>query len=83
MQQKFKETQWSVDQLNEREEAFLQDVEDRGEEESQSEEDEQLVRQLSPVVLEDESPPQVDGSCHVFELLIGFLHRPGGRGCGW
>lgn len=83
MQQKFKETQWSVDQLNEREEAFLQDVEDRGEEESQSEEDEQLVCQLSPVVLEDESPPQVDGSCHVFELLIGFLHRPGGSGCGW
>lgn len=70
------------DQLNEREEAFLQDVKDSGEEESQSEKDEQLVRQLSPVVLEDEPPPQVDGSCHVFELLIGFLQCPGGSGCG-
>lgn len=83
MQQKSNETQWSVGQLNEREEAFLQDVEDSGEEERQSKEDEQLVCQLSSVVLENESPPQVDGSCHVSELLIGFLHRPGGSGCGW
>ena len=74
---------WSVGQLKEREESFFQDVEDSGEEESQSKEDEQLVCQLSPVVLEDESPPQVDGSCHIFELLIVFLHRPGGSGCGW
>lgn len=83
MQQKSKETQWSVGQLNEREEAFLQDVEDSGEEERQSKEDEQLVCQLSSVVLENESPPQVDGSCHVSELLIGFLHRPRRSGCGW
>lgn len=68
--------------LNKREKAFLQDVEDSGEEEGQSEEDEQLVCQFSPVVLEYEFPPQVDGSSHVFELFIGFLHRPGGSGCG-
>lgn len=64
-------------QLNEREETFLEDVEDGGEEEGQSQEDEQLVRQLSAVVLEDQLPPQVDGSRHVLELLVGFLHCPG------
>lgn len=69
-------------QLNKREETLLKDVEDGGEEEGQSQEDEQLVRQLPPVILEDELPPQVDGSCHVSELLVGFLHRPGGGGCG-
>lgn len=68
--------------LNEREETFLKDVEDGGEEEGHGQEDEQLVCQLPPVVLEDQFPPQVDGSCHVFELLVGFLHRPGGGGCG-
>lgn len=69
-------------QLNEREETFLEDVEDGGEEEGQSQEDEQLVRQLSAVVLEDQLPPQVDGSRHVLELLVGFLHCPGWGGCG-
>lgn len=68
--------------LNEREETLLEDVEDGGEEEGQSQEDEQLVRQLPPVVFEDQFPPQVNGSRHVFKLLVGFLHRPGGGGCG-
>lgn len=67
--------------LNEREKSFLKDVEDRGKEESQSQENEQLVRQLSSVVLEDQIPPEVDGSCHVFKLLVGFLHCRGGGGC--
>lgn len=67
--------------LNEREQAFLKDVQDGGEEEGQGQKDEQLVRQLSPVVLEDKFPAEVDGSGHVFKLLVGFLHRPG-RG-GW
>lgn len=66
--------------LNEDEDAFFEDVEDGGEEEGQSQEDEQLVRQLPPVVLEDQLPPQVDGSRHISELLVGFLHRPGGCG---
>lgn len=47
----------AASQLNEREEAFLKDVEDSGEEEGQSQEDEQLVRQLPPVVFEDQFPP--------------------------
>ena len=67
--------------LNEREEAFLEDIEDRGEEESQSQENEQLVCQLPSVVLEDQIPPEVDGSRHVFKLLVGFLHGRGGGGC--
>lgn len=71
----------SASQLNEGEETFLKDVEDGGEEEGQSQEDEQLVCQLPPVVLQDQFPPQVDGSCHAFKLLVGFLHRPGGGGC--
>lgn len=71
-----------MSQLNEREETLLQDVEDGGEEQGHSQEDEQLVCQLPPVVLKDQFPPQVDGSCHVFKLLVGFLHRPGGGGCG-
>lgn len=68
--------------LDEGEETFLQDVEDGGEEKGQSQEDEQLVRQLPPVILEDQFPAQVDGSCHVLKLLVGFLHRPGRSGCG-
>lgn len=67
--------------LNEGEEAFLEDVEDSGKEEGQSQEDEQFVSQLSSVILKDQLPPQVDGSRHVFKLLIGFLYRPGGGGC--
>lgn len=67
--------------LNEWEQAFLKDVEDGGKEEGQGEEDQQLVCQLSPVVLEDQLPSQVDCSCHAFKLLIGFLHRP--RGSHW
>lgn len=63
--------------LNEGKEAFLEDVKDCGEEEGQSQEDEQLVRQLPPVVLKNQLPPQVDGSSHVFKLLVGFLHCPG------
>lgn len=47
----------AASQLNEREEAFLKDVEDSGKEEGQSQEDEQLVRQLPPVVFEDQFPP--------------------------
>lgn len=50
-------TEVAASQLNEREEAFLKDVEDSGEEEGQSQEDEQLVRQLPPVVFEDQFPP--------------------------
>lgn len=68
--------------LNEGEETFLEDVEDGGEEEGKSQEDEQLVCQLPSVVLQDEFPSQVDGSRHVFKLLIGFLHCPGGGDCG-
>lgn len=56
VQYKFTDKRWSISRLNEREEAFLQDIKDSGKEESQSEEDEQLVRQLSPVVLKDEFP---------------------------
>lgn len=68
--------------LNEGEETFLKDVENSSEEEGQSQEDQQLVRQLPTVVLQDQLPSQVDGSCHVFKLLVGFLHCPGGGGCG-
>lgn len=50
-------TEVAASQLNEREEAFFKDVEDSGEEEGQSQEDEQLVRQLPPVVFEDQFPP--------------------------
>lgn len=75
----FKESPW---ELNKRKEPFLKDVEDSGEEEGQSQEDEQLVGQLPPVVLEDQLPPKVDGSRHVFKLLVGFLHCSGGGACG-
>lgn len=75
----FKESPW---ELNKRKEPLLKDVEDGGEEEGQSQEDEQLVGQLPPVVLEDQLPPEVDGSRHVLKLLVGFLHRPGGGACG-
>lgn len=70
----------SAARLNEGKEAFLEDVKDSGEEEGQSQEDEQLVRQLPPVVLEDQLPAQVDGSSHVLKLLVGFQHCPGGGG---
>lgn len=63
--------------LNEGEETFLEDVEDGGKEEGKCKEDEQLVCQLPPVVFQDELPAQVNGSCHAFKLLVGFLHRPG------
>lgn len=46
----------SAGALNEGEEALLEDVEDRGKEESKSQEDEQLVCQLPPVVLQDQLP---------------------------
>lgn len=73
---------WPDSRLDEGEETFLKNVEDRGEEEGQGQEYEQLVRQLAPVVLEDQLSSQVDGSCHAFELLVCFLHCPGGRGWG-
>lgn len=73
-----KESAWRLDK---REEAFLEDVEDGSEEECQSQEDEQLVRQLPAVVLEDQLPTEVDGSRHVFKLLVGFLHCSGGGRC--
>lgn len=68
--------------LNEGEEAFFKDVEDGGKEEGQSKKDQQLVRQFPPVVLQDQLPPQMDGPCHVFKLLVGFQHCPGGANCG-
>lgn len=64
--------------LDEREEPFLEDVEDGGKEEGQGQKDEQLVRQLPPVVLEDQLPAEVDCSRHAFKLLVGFLHCSGG-----
>lgn len=61
---------------NKGEEALLEDVEDSGEEESQSKKNQQLVCQLTSVVLEDQFSAQMDGSRHAFELLVGFLDRP-------
>lgn len=66
--------------LYEREEPLLEDVEDGGKEEGQSQEDEQLVCQLPSVVLEDQLPAEVDCSRHVFKLLVGFLDCSGGGG---
>lgn len=64
--------------LYEREEPFLEDVEDGGKEEGQSQEDEQFVCQLPPVVLEDQLPAEMDCSRHGFKLIVGFLHCSGG-----
>lgn len=66
--------------LDEGEEAFFEDVQDGGEEEGHGQEDQQFVRQLPPVVLEDQLPPKVDGSRHGSKLLVGFLHCSGGGG---
>lgn len=67
--------------LNKGKETFLKDVEDCCKEEGQSEEDEQFVGQFPPVVLQDQFPPQVNGSCHIFKFFICFQHSPGGGGC--
>ena len=63
--------------LYEREEPLLEDVEDGSKEQRHGQEDKQLVSELTPVVLEDELAAQVDGSCHVLELLVGLQNRPG------
>lgn len=57
--------------LQEGKESFLEDVEHGGAEEGQGQEDEQLVRELPPVVLGDELPAQLDGASHGLELLVG------------
>lgn len=62
----------TVPGLQEGEQSLLDDVEDRGEEESQRQEDEQFVCELPAVVLGDEFPPQLDGPGHGLELLICF-----------
>lgn len=67
--------------LDEGEESLFEDVEHSGQEERQRQEDEQLVSELTAVVLEDELPAQVDVSRHAPELLIGLLHRLGGGDC--
>lgn len=64
-------------ELYERKEPLLEDVEDGGKEEGQCQEDEQLVCQLPPVVLENQLAAEVDCSRHVFKLIVGFLYRSG------
>lgn len=64
--------------LKKREEALLKDIKNGGEEQGQSQEDEQLVGQLSTVVFEDQFSPEVDRPGHAFKLLIGFQHSSGG-----
>lgn len=61
--------------LQEGEQPLLQDVEDRGEEEGQGQEDEQLVGELPAVVLGDEFSSQLNGPCHGLELVICLLDR--------
>lgn len=67
--------------LKKREEALLKDIKNGGEEQGQSQEDEQLVGQLSTVVFEDQFSPEVDRPGHAFKLLIGFQHSSGGGPC--
>lgn len=69
----------TVPGLQEGEQSLLDNVEDRGEEERQRQEDEQFVCELPTVVLGDEFPTQLDGPRHGLELLICFLDSP--RGC--
>lgn len=61
--------------LQEGEQSLLQDVEDRGEEESQGQEDEQLVGELPAVVLGDEFSSQLNGPSHGLKLVIRLLDR--------
>lgn len=69
-----------VSGLEEEEDSLLEDVEDRGEEECESEEDEQFVSELPAVVLSDELSPQLDGSGHGLKLIVGLQDRLR-RGC--
>ena len=66
--------------LEEEEESLLEDVEDCGEEQCESEEDEQFVSELPAVVLSDELSPQLDGSGHGLKLIVGLQDRLR-RGC--
>lgn len=70
----------TVPGLQKGEQPLLEDVENSGEEQGQSQEDEQLVRELPAVVLGDEFPPELDGPRHAPEFFIGLVDRPwGGR----
>ncbi|TNN47918.1 hypothetical protein EYF80_041861 [Liparis tanakae] len=66
--------------LQEGEQPLLQDVEDGGEEEGERQQEEELVRELPPVVLGEELPPQLDGPRHGPELLAALVDRPRGGG---
>lgn len=68
----------NVPGLQEGEQSLLKDVENGGEEEGERQEDEQLVGELSAVVLGDELPPELDGPRHAPELTVGLCHCPGG-----
>lgn len=58
------------------EQSLLQDVENRGQEECDSQEDEQFISELSTVVLSDELPAEVDRPRHGLKLIIGLLDGP-------
>lgn len=62
--------------LQEGEQSFFEDVQNGGKEEGQCQENEQFISELSPVVLGNELPPQLDGSRHAFKFIIGLLDRP-------
>lgn len=62
--------------LQEGEQSLLEDVDHCGEKEGERQEDEQLVGELSAVVLGDEFPPELDGPRHVLKLVVSLLDCP-------
>lgn len=62
--------------LQEGEESFFEDVQNGGEEKCKCQENEKFISELSPVVLGDEFPPELDGSRHGFKFIISLLDRP-------
>lgn len=63
--------------LQEGEQPLLKDVENCGEEERESEEDEQLISELPAVVFGDEFPAELDGPRHGLKFIVGLLDCPG------
>lgn len=59
----------------EREESFLQNIQDCGQKKCQGQKDEQFVCQFTSVIFCDEFSSQLDGPCHSLKLFIGFLNR--------
>ena len=61
------------------EEAFLDDVEDGGEEEDEGKEDEEFVGALPPPVLGEQLLGALDVTCHAAELILRVSHLLGRR----